>query len=430
MELARLTFKSITAYRSLKTHAFDSDQDGTPYDLGVILYRGDRQHQFSQEFQAYGAALNDRLNWISGLHYLVEGATFDQQFRIFVPPTSSWSENQPSGNARNDSLAAYGQVTYALTPTLRITAGARYNEDARQLTSRNARRVGAATFCTLSPALRDQTGLCQATLPERKFRYLPWTVGFDFKPVEQAMLYAKLSRGYRAGGYNVRGTTQVDLATFDPERVTEVEVGAKAELFSHRLRLNLALFRSLFDNIQLSQREMTAPGIPGTAFIANGGEAKVEGAELEVTALLGRLRLGGSVGILHPAFTKLNPNVVGVTLDSKFRNTPESNASLVADLPILTGFAEVNLHADYSWRDNMSFSYDPTSPARQAAYGLLNAMVSIRFDRADLELALWARNLADRRYITYAFENGFYISATPGDPRTFGASLAYRFGAE
>jgi outer membrane receptor protein involved in Fe transport len=56
-------------------------------------------------------------------------------------------------------------------------------------------------------------------------------------------------------------------------------------------------------------------------------------------------------------------------------------------------------------------------------------MITARFDRRNLELTLWARNLADQRYIVRAVDIGTLVTAIPGDPRTFGASLRYRFGA-
>jgi iron complex outermembrane receptor protein len=424
------TLKSITAYRDVEVTAFDSDQDATPYDLGVILFRGDDQHQVSQELQAYGNSPGDRLSWIGGIHYFQEHATYDQHFRMFLHEATRWDVAKPSGDANNESFAAYAQMTYALTPRLHMTAGARYNEDRRQLTSRNRHQIGAVEICRLDPALRDERGVCRATLPERTFSYVPWTVGLDFELVPAAMLYAKVSRGYRAGGYNLRGATFVDLDTFDPEHVTAYEAGAKTEFFANRLRLNLAWFHSEFDDIQLSQREAASPGMRGVRFIENGGEARIEGGELEFTALLGPLRLGGYYGITRPLFTKLDPRVDGVTLDSSFPQTPDWTAALVADLPIATRFGEVNIHGDYSRRDDVAFTYDPDSLARQDAYGLLNAMLSMRFARANLELSLWGRNLMDCEYVNRAFDTDFYINATPGDPRTYGVSLAYHFGSE
>jgi len=227
----------------------------------------------------------------------------------------------------------------------------------------------------------------------------------------------------------LRGATLVGLSVFFLERVTAYEMGIKTELFGRRLRLNLALFHSLLDDIQLFQRKPTVQGVPGTAYIQNAGEARIEGGELEATALLGRMRFAGYIGITRAAYTKLQPNVQDVTLDSKFLNTPDMTASVTADLPITVGLGDINFHADYSWRDDVSFEYVRPSLASQGAYGLLNAMLSLRFDRRNLELDLWAKNLIDRRYITRAFNNDYYISATPGDPRTYGVTLAYRLAA-
>jgi iron complex outermembrane receptor protein len=428
IESAPFTFKSITAYRAQETLATESDQDGTPYDLGVISYRSDEQEQFSEELQLFGTALDDRLEWISGLYYFEERGTFIQHFQLFLPATLTFNEMRPWGEASNHSLAAYAQASMALTPKFRITAGARYNEDRRQLTSHNTFRLGAGEICRIAPSLVDQPGVCTATRPERSFAYVPFTAGVEFSPSEAALLYAKVSRGHRAGGYNIRGTTAVSMDTFEPEHVDSYEIGTKADLLDDRLRINLALFRTEFEDIHLLQFELP-PAPPGPRFIRNGGEAHIDGGELEITALLGNLRLAAGLGITRPRFTRLDPGVDGVTLDSDFLNTPESTASLAADLPLAVAFGAINLHADYGWRDDVPFAYDPASLARQQAYGLLNAMLSASFERTNLEVSLWGRNLTDQDYIVRAFESDYYVTAVPGAPRTYGISLAYEFGA-
>jgi iron complex outermembrane receptor protein len=423
---ATVTLKAISAYRQLQADTYDSDQDGTPYDLGLIRYRGDRQHQIGQEVDLYSTTPSRPLEWIAGLHVFDERATFEQQFRVFVPSTLTWSENQPAGDTHNRSAAIFAQLSYALTPRLRATVGGRGTIDGRQLASRNARRIGNTTSCLLSPALLDQPDLCRATLPERDFRYVPWTAGLDYRPLAQTMVYAKLSRGYRSGGYNLRGTTEGDLISFGPERVTAWELGLKSELMERRVRLDLALFHSIFDDIQLTQRDAGTLGLPGVAYIANGGRAKIDGAELELLVLLGQLRLRGTLGLLRPAFTDLTPNIVEVTRASPFLNTPDTSASMAADWPVAIAHATLDLHVDYTWRSNTVFEYSQPALARQGAYGLLNVLLSTSFGSPRLQWSLWARNLTDRRYITRAFDNAYYVSATPGEPRTFGVSLSVR----
>jgi iron complex outermembrane receptor protein len=309
VEFSRLTLKSITAYRQLELSASDVDQDATPYDLGVILFRGDTQHQFSQEFQIYDVVLEDRLEWIGGLHYFQEEATYQQHFRAYIPQSLRWDTGMPAGDVRNDSFAAYAQVSYEISPLLRVSGGARYVVDGRQLTSRNREAIAGEVTCRLDSALLDVPESCQATLPERAFDYVPWTIAVDYQPAGGAMFYAKMSRGYRAGGYNIRGSNFVDLDTFEPEQVTTSEIGVKLELLDLRLRFNAALFRSEFEDIQLTQREPAAPGLGGIRYIENGGSARIEGGEVEITALLGPLRLGFGYGATRPQFTALDEKV-------------------------------------------------------------------------------------------------------------------------
>lgn len=429
IERVPLTVKSITAYRALEFRATDSDQDGTPYDLGVVFSRSDRQHQFSQELQLLGRARNGRLEWIAGLLYFGEDASFAQRFQVFVPATRSFSENIPWGDASNESLAAYTQLSLALTQYFKLTAGARYNEDSRQLTSHNARSVAGVETCRLSATLLDQAGVCVATRPARRFRYAPFTASLQFSPNPATMLYGKVSRGFRAGGYNIRGTNEIDMDTFDPERIDSFEIGSKAELFGDRLRIHLAMFHTQFEDIQLLQHE-TLPGqVLSPRFIRNGGKAHIDGGELEAVALLKALRLTAAFGVTHAHFTKLDAAVIGVTLDSTFMFTPGTTASIAADLPIRTGFGTLTLHNDYSWRDDIAFTYDRASPARQDAYGLLNAVLTANFDRSGLQLSLWGRNLTNQHYVMRAWENDYYVSAAPGNPRTFGITLACQFGS-
>lgn len=426
----RWTFKSITSFRSLDGLALEGDQDATPYDLAAVLRRDDEQDQFSQEVQLLGNAFDSRLDWIGGFLYFEERAVFDQQFLSFNPASSRWSEQLPYGVARNDSVAAYAQGVYAITPRWRITGGVRFNEDGRQLTSGNARLDAGEEICTLDPALVDAPGTCRATLAKRHFRYTPYTVGVDFRPVERALLYAKASRGYRSGGYNLRGATAIDLGTFGPESVMAYEIGAKADLLDGRLRVDVAAFQSRFEDIQLLQSELVSGQVQPMTFVQNGGEARIEGGELEFTAIAGRLQLSGSLGIVDPRFTRLDSDVVEVTLDSNFLSIPATTVALAADWSQPTPFGSLDWHVDYAWRDDVPFAYDPDSAARQEAYGLWNARVQWRLEQTALDFALWVRNLTDEHYLTRALDSRLFISGSLGDPRSYGISVSYRFGPD
>ena len=68
---------------------------------------------------------------------------------------------------------------------------------------------------------------------------------------------------------------------FDPEAVTDYEIGAKIDLFDRRLRLNLAAFNSDVDDVQ---RNVIGVGngrlVSG---VENAASARIQGLEAELT---------------------------------------------------------------------------------------------------------------------------------------------------
>jgi iron complex outermembrane receptor protein len=210
--------------------------------------------------------------------------------------------------------------------------------------------------------------------------------------------------------------------------VTAWEAGAKTELLDSRLRLDATVFRSQFDEIQLVQRRFLEADAQTHLFIENGGEARIDGGEIELTALLGPVRFNGALGVVDAQYTRLHPEVAEVNRDSRFLHTPAATAALAADWAIDTAFGRLDLHLDHSWRDDVPFEYDPRSIARQDAYGLWNAMARLHLAGPGLCLGLWGRNLTDERYITRALGAGPIISAAPGDPKTWGMSIRYPCG--
>ena len=425
--LAQFDVKSISSYRQMESGAQNADLDATPYDLAHHRYRFDDQHQISQELQVLGATLADRLDWISGLYYFEERGGFRQRVRTYLPGTSTWNETSPSGKARNRAAALYAQVEYSPAPRWTLTAGARYNIDGRQLTSYNGIVINDVPSCRLSVTARDDPEQCRATLPERRFEYVPWTAGVAFQRSVDSLYYLKLSRGFHAGGYNIRGVGLQDLATFEPERATAWEIGAKSDWSQRRLRLNVALFHIAFDAIQVTERDRAPTGFPGAAVIRNGGAARIIGGEFEGTALLPHATVSAAVAVTRPAFTRLSPGVQEIALDSHFLHTPEWSATVSLDVPLQLSSVALQLHADYGWRDDAWFDYEPQTRARQRAYGLLNLRLAVRFKRDAPELWFWARNATDHHYLVKAFREGYFSSAIPGEPRTIGLTLSYRF---
>lgn len=419
------TLKAIATYRVLDMLLGGTDLDGTPYDVATQLRQTQSEQQESYELQWFGDVFDGRLEWLSGLYYFGEAAQRYGLANSLAP--LSLLESSNSGNVRNTSRSAYLQLTMRLSSRIGLQAGVRHVEDTRQLTSFNSRWSQGVQICSLDPLILDSPGVCQATLPTRDFNYVPVNLSIDYSPLDRLMLYGKYSRGQRAGGYNFRVSSALAASTFEPETVDAYEVGLKSGMFDNTLLMNVALFRTDYEDIQLSQVVFDSDQ-RSTVVTNNAGSARIEGGELEITAKLSQAVLSLGVGRVRAWYTQIDPGVVEITLDSKFRNTPVWTVFAAVDLPFRLRSAESNLHVDYAWRDEVFYGEHPL--ARQEDFHVVNARFSIRPADSGLEFSLWCKNLADTRYISRAFEpgNGF-IRGLPADPRTYGATLTYRFGA-
>jgi iron complex outermembrane receptor protein len=418
-----VTLQSITSWRFLDLAIDDNDNDGTPYDLAATLHRDQQERQFSQELQLIGDGLEDRLHWTGGAIFFGETATLHGANIETAPPYDF--ANQLRGTTHNESLAAYAQVRYALTDGLHLSAGVRYNEDWRELVSANSRLrlADGVEQCLLVPEIVDPGQACRATLPGQSYGYWPYTLGLDYSPSGDLMVYGKISHGARAGGFNMRGSTSLDLLTFDPEHVIAYEIGAKSETFDHRLRIDLALFHTDYDDIQLGQFVEDPVNGDSTVIKQNAGEAYIEGGELEVAALLGGVQLSGALGLAHGRYTHIEPGVIDVQQGEQFV-FPTLTYSVAVDVPVHLQSAELDLHADYAGHDD-----DLRLAGRcgcDNAIGLLNVTVAYRRKGSPLEFGVWARNLADTRYMAQAFDFGNLVNGFPGDPRVYGASVTWK----
>lgn len=420
-----VTAKSITAWRKLRRTIDQIDVDGTPYVVLDTLFNEQKQRQFSQELQLLGNGLDERLEWILGAYYFTEKAS-DMSSASNLFPFSMAVPNITDATVHNKSYAGYAQATFEPVDSLRVTAGLRYSKDTRDLISRN--RFGPAETCALAPDLLDVPGVCQASLPKRSFDYWPWTVGVDWQANDAILVYAKVSRGFRSGGYNLRGSNMASLDPFGPEQATSFEAGFKGTLLDQLLRINAALYHTDYDDIHLNT--LTAFGTIALSRTENAGKARIRGAELEITLMPAKgLRLSASGSITDPEYTELNPGATA-SLDDRFQGVPKYTYGLVGDYRRAMPGGSVALHVDWSWRSRVYQSQNRA--ASTAPYGLLNARAAFGVDALEgFEFSLWARNITNRKYYTRSLDftgsvHGVIIGF-PGDPRTYGAGISYKF---
>lgn len=442
-ELPFGVLKSISAYRNVYFEGA-TDLDGTPLptaDTREFVLDGE---QVSQELQLSGASLSDRLNWTVGAYYFHEQVRNTPLTRI--PAAIQDNTIRPD----NKSVSVFAQASYEILPSLRFTAGVRAVKDTRGMTYTPARYVVTgyptnaeppASAITPGPCpftamgLNEAPGSCLYTPDDISFETVPFTVGLDYRLPGDGLLYAKYSKGFRTGGFQqASGTTAAFFTPFNEESVGSYEVGAKLALFENRLRFSASSFFSTFDDIQQNAILQTSPVVIA---VLNSGTAEIYGAEFEATALLGDLRLHGSLGLIEPKFTD------GPYKGSEVPTVAKTTWSVSADYPVQFNAGRLDLHLDYNWRSDVYFLNTVTITAagpvdlsefqrksiRQDAYGLLNAQVSWTFDARPITVALYGKNLTDEYFAARSgsFAASNFNSIVVGSPRTYGMSVSYAF---
>jgi outer membrane receptor protein involved in Fe transport len=97
---------------------------------------------------------------------------------------------------------------------------------------------------------------------------------------------------------------------FAPDSVWSFEVGAKNQLFDHRLQLNVSVYDVHWNNIQEHVDDVC-----GNGFTTNAGAARSTGFDLDAeAALTDRLRVSMAVGMVDVRYTRTVANADGTLI--------------------------------------------------------------------------------------------------------------------
>jgi iron complex outermembrane receptor protein len=439
-----VTLKSITGYRTLKVidAAPFKDVDGSPLAIAGGGFNT-KYHAFSQEFQASGKLLGDRLN------YVVGGFYFDDSGNSLNPQTyffgSSRFDTRLGGQTR--SLAAYAQADYALTPTVTLSGGLRYTRERKQV--ERFYQIQALPGFPL-PLPFTAIDITRADDVHKTFSDLSPTAIIAWQAMPTVNLYAKYARGYRSGGFNGEATDTLSVATpYGAETNTAYEAGLKSQFFERRLQLNLAGYYNRQSNKQLSV--FTASSTAATV-IQNAGKSHVYGLEVEVLARPVRsVTLTGSFGVLSQAYdgyldTAANGQVREVGDNRVFAQAPERTASGAADVIIYRGVGTVHVAGSVSYRSGLytlpnQKVFDPAFPlvgvasdVRVPAVTTLGLQIrwnDIPLGSTTANVSLWGENLTDEdkpaAFIKFPPAFGGLRVANYMDGRTFGLTVGMKY---
>ena len=455
-----LAAKLILGYRHLNASTA-LDVDASPLPLAdTTLFN--TSNQKSAELQLAGKTLVDRLDWVAGLYWFRDDGSAPS---VQSPASADFlnaidAVNQASGGAvnltplfspvpvyeqnsvMNRSAAGFVHAEYRLTSRWAVAAGLRRTEDRRELDENSFVLIpGLGENCTLldttAPPPFRISGPCPPVHKSVGHGFWSWELSSHYRLNDELSSYVRIGRSQRSGGWNAPLATLQDQP-FRPEQLTDYELGLKADVFGGALSLNGDVFYGKYDDMQRLLARLNPDGTPVT-LVTNAGRARISGAEFEALwQLAPRASLLGSLGWTDARYqtflyAPLEGGPVQDLSGNHFYQTPRLQASFAGSFQIPTHVGDLLLHADYAWQDKVQFNVI-NDFNYQRAYGTANARIALASRSRTSELALFANNLADKRY---AYTGGtlgapFAPSPTiawqiPGERRTAGIEATYRW---
>ena len=429
-----VTFKSISGYDKSKVDN-RVDVDGGPFRINHLNFLTDAE-QVTQEFQfAYDGG---PLNAIAGLYYFQEDV--DAGSNADLLGELSFADGAlpliTRASRKNKAYAIFGQATYSVLPTLRLTVGGRYTID----------KVRVTHQADLVPGFFDADipdGAPVALVPFARlgdtFKSFSWRVSADVDVTDDILAYASIDRGFKAGGFNIGLITSVDERTqVDPEYLTSYEIGLKTTLLDRRLRLNLSAFYYDYTDLQvLSVNRQAGSAVP-TLGLDNAADATIKGIELEATAVpTDWLDMGLNFGILDAKYKNyLSGAIDPVTGDprdfsgNRMPGAPKFTLSTFAQVTVPVGRFETRWRAEYNYTGKKFYSNaEDDLVSSGEGYGLLNLRVAFADPDQGWELAAWAKNVTGKAYIVDATDtSGFgFVPRYYGERATYGAEFSVKF---
>ena len=426
---------SITAFRQWKnTQIGDSDQlaAATPTFAGIADLGNVDSRQFSQEFRIKPLD-HGFFDYVAGLYFSKNknDETYQRQSTWYNSASNAYVVDSGKAiyNTDSSNYALFGEGTFHFTDRLRWIVGLRVTRD--ELSYEHSRVSTVPSSVGVRNAIRSsfssdgstsETGISGRIGPQ-----------FDFTP--NILGYFTYSRGYKGPAYNVYfNMQQNDTPVIDPETANAYELGLKSQWLDNRLRVNVAVFDTEYDNYQANFRTLDPSGFPITRLV-NAGSVSTYGAEIDSTYKINSnwaLNLSGAYTHARiddfkcPAADTSCPNVNGKPLP--FSPDWKWNAQIDRYFTV-TNNRQIEVSTQYSWQSKVQFSLDQNPNTIQGAYGLLNASIALVDNADDWRVALHVRNALDKSYATLLSTNGGRIirQVPRDDERYFGISFRKNF---
>jgi iron complex outermembrane receptor protein len=435
------------------------DLDASPADIAQLTVVSDYEQQ-SAEFRFTGSAgglfgMGDSLDFVAGL-FLFE-SSFEQLTKILVGEhfadyllsddalqLASGNSAQTSGGLLGglnpaalglvgasgsaaigedyyrldyllelESQALFAQMTWALNEHWVVTPGIRYNREQKVV---DALGQGVCPVASISQPCVMKTALSaedyQARNLKRSESDMSPKLSLQYYFRESLNSFLTVSKGFKSGGFNASSFGGDDLV-FKPEKAVTLELGIKGRFFDNTLRVNAAVYRTEFDDLQVL-------AFNGAFFdVTNAATAISEGVELDFVWLtpFEPLSLRGSFGLLDARYDNYSnapapiDQGVNATQDLSGRTialAPEQTATLTPTLTVPVFGLGLSASVDVLYQGDQYTDTDLDEATFLAGYTSYSARVSLGAQDQRWALTLGGSNLSDERILNQVLDTVFF----------------------
>ncbi len=388
-------------------------------------------------------------------------------------------------------LAAFGSVDFDVLPTVTVTAGTRYYNYKEYETGSEYYTNGTcyqAPVCTNNALNLNADNLNSLYHGFKSKGVLTW------KPQPHTLAYALFSQGFRPGLFNRGPSERADdplpphgpqllvPAAVKPDTLTNWEIGAKTDLFDHKVQLNLSAYYMVWQNVQTGFFN-PASGFGNTAFGVTGPNYHIKGAEAQIVArpitglsIQGSATYNDSKQSTAPCFISNIPtsSSYGTCITEIYSGgSAHPVTSPFGSIGAVTPFSphvQANIRGRYDWTGKSDFNwfvsggvsytgsmfnqpqtypsgdqYTPVTPSspnvlgpngvvvpgttvllyKMPAYALVDS--SVGFSHENVTFTLFVENLTNTHASTFTSSDEYIKTQVPVRPRIYGVKISSKF---
>lgn len=402
------------------------DLDGSRGEYGHRLSHSDIR-VLSQELQLLSAT-DAPFQWLVGAAVSTEDFAENREFNLRDNTLVPLYRGMLTYDQNTSATAMYADLSYQLDGQWNISTNLRYTDEEKEY------RNGNFWIPLASPVYLARNLKADYQLDSN----FSGDVSLNWRPENTLFAYAKVSRGFKSGGfYGGFPFSAIEVAPYVEETITALELGFKKTLPEYAMQLNGAVFHYDYKDVQGFIQAINPVTNTPIDRLMNQGDAEHDGAELQVQ-WQPTLRLGIDVGLAW--------------LDAQFVSTGKTTTNLLKQqVPIVgrrpyaprwSGNVLINLlqdiqagmHLDWTlaFDYRTDFAGAQSVPAEVAlnqlpGYGVFNGGVELSKAGTAWRSRLWFRNMLDKTYRTRVKSDGLssYIEMF-GEPRSIGIDIEYR----